>query len=71
MSRPMQLCPGLSCQLKEFIFGEKAVVLFIPKKLCVRAFPVVPWTVGIAKSDAKSLQVVQGHSVRIHVVPWI
>lgn len=71
MNRSMQLCPGLSCQLKEFISGEKAVALFIPEKLCVRAFPVVPRTAGIAKSDAESLQVVQGHSVRIHVVSWI
>ena len=67
----MQLCPGLSYQLKEFIFREKAAALFIPKELCVRAFPVVPRTAGLAKSDAKSLQVVQGHPVRIHVVPWI
>ena len=67
----MWLCPGMSCQLKEFIFGEKTVALFIPKKLRVRSFPVVPRTTGIAKSDTKSLQVVQGHSVGIHVIPWV
>ena len=55
----------------EIVPIPETLVLFVPKDLCFRPFPVVPGTAVIPMPEPESLQEIQGISFRIVIVPRI
>jgi hypothetical protein len=49
----------------------ETLVLFVPKDLCFRPFPVVPGTAVIPMPEPESLQEIKWISIGVVIIPWI